>query len=102
MKPDLHSFENDLKNKSPKGSNAPPVSIRARDLDGNFNKTTLIESTDIPKPYSVKYTKEGTMLVNVRSLPKDAQATRIMCCINGEARGFWFVTWQSEPVLPRG
>jgi hypothetical protein len=101
-RPKLHSFQEDLKKRPAKGSNAPPVSIRAKDLDENYEKVTLISSPDIPKPYDVEYTKEGTRLKNMRPLPKDAQAQRILCCINGEARGFWFLTWNVEPVLPRG
>jgi hypothetical protein len=69
MKPALHKFENDLKQKPPPGVNAPPIGIRAKDLDENFNKVTIVESTDIPKPYNVKYTKDGAMLVNLKTVP---------------------------------
>jgi hypothetical protein len=43
----------------PKGSSAPPVSIKAKDLDKNFGITTLIEP-DLFKSYEVEYkTGEG-------------------------------------------
>jgi hypothetical protein len=66
--PDLHLFENDLLTTPGKGSNAPPVSIRAKDLDGNYKKVTLIASDQDPPPYTVEYTENGTRITNI--LPK--------------------------------
>ena len=66
--PDLHLFENDLKNKPGKGSNAPPVSIRAKNLDENYKKVTLIESDQDPPLYTVEYTEDGTRIT--RLLPE--------------------------------
>jgi hypothetical protein len=67
---DLHEFKEDLKNKPGPGSDAPPRTIRASDLDGNFQKVTLIESEDTdPTPYEVEYTDEGTRLKNLKTLP---------------------------------
>jgi hypothetical protein len=70
MARDLHEFREDLKQRPPPGSNAPPVGIRAKDLDENFTKVSLIESdqTD-PKPYDVTYVKEGTRIENIRIAP---------------------------------
>jgi hypothetical protein len=70
--PDLHLFEKDLKNKPGPGSNAPPVSIRAADLDGNYKKITLIESDQDPPLYEVEYTEDGTRLT--RLLTKGSSA----------------------------
>jgi hypothetical protein len=69
-KADLHEFKEDLKNKPGKGSDAPPRTIRASDLDGNFKKVMLIESDDVDPPaYEVEYTEDGTMLKNLKQLP---------------------------------
>jgi hypothetical protein len=67
---ELHEFKEDVKNKPGPGSDAPPRTIRASDLDGNFQKVTLIESEDTdPVPYEVEYTDEGTRLKNLKTLP---------------------------------
>jgi hypothetical protein len=59
-----------LKNKPGPGSDAPPRTVRASDLDGNFKKVMLIESDDVdPVPYEVEYTEDGTMLKNLRTVP---------------------------------
>jgi hypothetical protein len=63
--PDLHKFRDDLKNRPGPGSNAPPRSIRAEDLDENYKKVTLIESDQSPKLYDVRYTKDGTRLTRL-------------------------------------
>jgi hypothetical protein len=63
--PDLHKFRDDLKNRPGPGSNAPPRSIRAKDLDENYKKVTLIESDQSPKLYDVRYTKDGTRLTRL-------------------------------------
>jgi hypothetical protein len=69
-KADLHEFKDDLKNKPGPGSNAPPRTIRARDLDENFKKVMLIESDDVdPVPYELEYNDDGTMLKNLKQLP---------------------------------
>jgi hypothetical protein len=69
-KADLHEFKEDLKNKPGPGSDAPPRTVRASDLDGNFKKVMLIESDDVdPVPYEVEYTEDGTILKNLKQLP---------------------------------
>lgn len=65
MKPDLHLFEKDLKNKSLVGSNAPPRTIRAKDLDGNNKKLTLLKGAGDPPLYELKYTKDGTVITRI-------------------------------------
>ena len=70
MSAQLHKFRDDLKKRPPRGSSAPPVGIRARDLDENFKKVTLIDSDKSnPKPYEVAYTKDGIRLENIRQIP---------------------------------
>jgi hypothetical protein len=72
-KADLHEFKEDLNNKPGPRSDAPPRTIRASDLDGNFKKVMLIESDDVdPVPYEVEYTEDGTMLKNLKQLPDGA------------------------------
>jgi hypothetical protein len=70
---DLHKFRDDLRNAPGKGSDAPPRTIRASDLDGNFKKVTIIESDDVdPVPYELEHTEGGTMLKNLKQLPDGA------------------------------
>ena len=59
---DLHLFERDLANKPGKGSMAPPRTIRAKDLDGNNKKLTLLQGEGTPPSYTVKYTPDGIIL----------------------------------------
>jgi hypothetical protein len=59
---DLHIFKEDLAAVPPKGSSAPPVSIRARDLDGNFAKVTVLPSEVDPPEYEVEYKEDGVLL----------------------------------------
>lgn len=63
--PDLHKFRDDLKNVPAPGSNAPPRTIRARDLDENFRKVTVIDSEALPPDYRVKPTKDGIILTDI-------------------------------------
>ena len=65
MKPDLHLFERDLKNKPIAGSNAPPRTIRAKDLDDNNRKLTLLKGVGDPPLYEVEYTTDGTRITRV-------------------------------------
>jgi hypothetical protein len=58
--PSLHSFVSDLQNKVAGNTPAPPRSIRAKDLDGNFKTLTIIPNTNIP--YTVNYSADGTSL----------------------------------------
>lgn len=98
--PDLHKFEQDLKNRPAKGSDAPPRTLRAKDLDDNFSKITVIETGDDPPPYEVEYTKDGTKLKNIRGLPKNAIAKEFFVCEFGQPRSYWFIVWEDEPQLP--
>jgi hypothetical protein len=94
MRPELHEFRDDLKQRPPKGSNAPPVGIRAINLDQNFIKVSLIESdqTD-PKPYEVVYTKEGTRLENIRAVPDGEHDGDILVWKNSEQK------WRVFPAV---
>jgi hypothetical protein len=67
---DLHKFKDDLKAAPGPGSDAPPRTIRADDLDGNFKKVMLIESDDVdPVPYEIEHTENGTRLKSIKQLP---------------------------------
>ena len=59
---DLHIFERDLANKPGKGSMAPPRTIRAKDLDGNNKKLTLLPDKGETPVYTVKHEQDGTRL----------------------------------------
>jgi hypothetical protein len=99
--PDLHKFENDLKNRPGPGSNAPPVSIRAKNLDDNFKKVTLIGSDENPPPYTVEYTADGTRLRNIKGLPEGALFKQFDVCENGTPAEYWFVVWEADPSVPQ-
>lgn len=62
---DLHKFERDLKSRPGPGSAAPPRTIRAKDLDGNFNKVTLLKDNNEPALYDLEYTKDGVRLTRL-------------------------------------
>jgi hypothetical protein len=96
---DLHLFEEDLNNKPAKGSNAPPVSIRAKDLDGNFKKVTVLESEEDPPEYTVEYRDDGVVLKDINGLPPDAVAREFAVCENGQPTTYWFVTWDEKPEV---
>lgn len=84
MKLDLHLFREDLKKNPMPGENAPPVGIRARDLDENFAKvspSTEDEGTT-KAAYSIEPTKEGWKL-------KGAKVFDV--CENGQPVRYRFV-----------
>lgn len=96
----LHSFVRDLANVPPKGSAAPPRSIRAKDLDGNFKKATVIPPGGTRPAYGVRYTQDGTILTNIGgSLPSGAIAKQFDVCENGTPVQYWLVYWEEEPTL---
>ena len=66
---DLHLFERDLANKPGKGSSAPPRTIRAKDLDENNKKLTLLQGEGSPPSYTVKYTSDGVILNVLPAFP---------------------------------
>jgi hypothetical protein len=87
-KPDLHFFKDDLLKKPHPGSNAPPVSIRAKDLDENNKKLTLLKGAGEPPLYDVEYTKSGTRITRI--LPEGNQRGDLL---------FWNGTaWQALPA----
>jgi hypothetical protein len=59
---DLHLFERDLANIPGKGSSAPPRTIKAKDLDENNKKLTLLPDQSETPAYTVEYTQDGTRL----------------------------------------
>lgn len=59
---DLHKFADDLRKKPPRGSNEPPVGIRAQNLDENYTKVSLVNGEGDPPLYEVEYTKDGTRI----------------------------------------
>lgn len=80
--PDLHRFKEDLQKVPPPGSNAPPRSIRALDLDENFKKVTVIPNQVLATrqaapDYDTDYSDEGAELL--------FQAFNTYVCENGEA-----------------
>lgn len=65
MKPVLHLFKEDLTKQLLPGSKDPPRTIRAKDLDGNNAKLTLLQGEGDPPLYEVKYTKSGTIITRL-------------------------------------
>jgi hypothetical protein len=80
--------------------NDPPVSIKARDLDTNFTRATIITPKADPPPYRVEYTKDGTVLKDIAGLPPDALAKQIAVCENGQTKLYYFIVWEEKPTLP--
>jgi hypothetical protein len=100
MKPVLHIFANDLLKKPLIGSKDPPRTIRAKDLDDNNRRLTVLKGSGDPLPYGVRYTKEGTLLTGIRNLPEDAISKQFDVCENGSPTSYYFVVWNEEPQLP--
>lgn len=98
-RPDLHLFERDLASKPSLGSSAPPRTIRARDLDENNKKLTVIQGKGNPPSYTVEYTSDGTRLEISPGLPEGATAREFDVCENGQPVRYWFVTWDEEPEI---
>jgi hypothetical protein len=71
MSGELHKFRDDLNKRPPRGSSAPPRTIRAADLDENFQKVSIIPPDDNKRfpSYQVERTAQGTRLKNLRVLP---------------------------------
>jgi hypothetical protein len=68
--PSLVKFRDYLTASPPKGSTAPPRTIKADDLDGNFRRCTVNKSqvqfnnsVNAGPLYDVQYTAEGTELI---------------------------------------
>jgi hypothetical protein len=97
---DLHKFEQDLKNKPGLGSMDAPRTIKAKKLDDNNKKLTLLKGEGEPPPYQVKYTPEGTIITDIQGLPANAIAKEFDVCENGTPTSYWFVVWNNEPTLP--
>jgi hypothetical protein len=85
----LHSFERDLLTVPPRGSKAPPVSIRARDLDGNFAKCTLLPDENNPALYEIEYSEDGTRITRILPRPPDS-GTFVLGAVNGRIQ--WLAT----------
>lgn len=83
MTPDLHKFERDLKHRPSLGSNAPPRTIRAKDLDDNNRRLTLLKGDGTPPLYEVKYTKDGTRITRILPTPPDSTTMHVLTITNG-------------------
>jgi hypothetical protein len=97
---DLHRFKEDLDKVPPKGSNLPPRSISATNLDENFNKVTLLPSETDPPEYQVSYREDGVIISDISGLPQGAVAREFSVCENGNPETYWLLTWDQEPELP--
>ncbi len=97
---DLHKFERDLATRPVDGSSAPPRTIKAKNLDDNNKKLTVLQGDGNPPAYRVKYTPEGTILTDIQSLPDSAIAKQFTVCENGTPTDYWFVVWNDQPQLP--
>jgi hypothetical protein len=89
---DLHKFRSDLGKKPPLGVNGPPIGIRAKDLDDNFNKVTLISGQGSPPLYRVRYTKDGIIITDL-NVPPDGSNLGDLLYWNPQAGegGAWVV-----------
>jgi hypothetical protein len=70
-----------------------PVTIKAADLDKNFNRLTVIENPaekDGERSYTVKYDKDGTIL-EITALPKGSKKGDILYWNPADGGGKWVV-----------
>jgi hypothetical protein len=82
-KPDLHKFEKSLKNKPGLGSTDEPRTIKAKNLDDNNKKLTLLKGEGTPALYEVKYTKEGTRITRILPVRPDSAKMHVLTITNG-------------------
>jgi hypothetical protein len=64
-RPDLHKFEKSLNNNPGLGSTDEPRTIKAKNLDDNNKKLTLLKGEGTPELYEVKYTTDGTRITRI-------------------------------------
>jgi hypothetical protein len=81
--PDLHLFVEDLNKKPAAGSSAPPVSIRAKDLDGNFKKVTLLSCDKDPKTYTLEHKNEGIRIRDILPTRPSGNGLYVLTVQNG-------------------
>lgn len=80
---DLHKFEQDLKNKPGLGSMDAPRTIKAKKLDDNNKKLTLLKGEGTPALYEVRYTPEGTLITRILPTPPDSTTMHVLTVTNG-------------------
>ena len=80
---DLHKFEQDLKNKPGLGSMDAPRTIKAKKLDDNNKKLTLLKGEGTPALYEVKYTPKGTLITRILPTPPDSTTMHVLTVTNG-------------------
>jgi hypothetical protein len=80
---DLHKFEQDLKNKPGLGSMDAPRTIKAKKLDDNNKKLTLLKGEGTPALYEVKYTPEGTLITRILPTPPESTTMHVLTVTNG-------------------
>ena len=94
MRPDLHKFERDLRHKPSPGSNAPPRTIRAKDLDENNKKLTLLQGEGTPPSYTVKYTSDGVIISGLLPTPPTASGLHVLTVSGG------VLSWTATEACP--
>jgi hypothetical protein len=82
-RPDLHKFEQDLKNKPGLGSTDAPRTIKAKKLDDNNKKLTLLKGEGTPALYEVKYTPDGTVITRILPTPPTSTTMHVLTVTNG-------------------
>jgi len=89
---DLHLFVDDLKSGASGTSNKPPRSIKAKDLDENFKKASVIADTSEPNSYTMEYGEDGTILKIFPSI--NSSGTYVLGTIDGKLT--WIETQDCE------
>jgi hypothetical protein len=84
--PSLVKFRDYLTASPPKGSTAPPRTIKADDLDWNFKNCTVIDSQSTGSPiYEAQYSQEGTELIFTAN-GRAVTWREIDVCVDGVAK----------------
>jgi hypothetical protein len=86
-------FKKYLDNKDSSDATAPPVSIKAKDLDDN--NTTLTIIADKNHLYEPSYSKDGTSL-QFKAGAKVASWQRLDVVVNGNYATMWVVGTEPE------
>lgn len=78
----LHKFEQDLVKKPGLGDMGPPRTIRAKDLDENNKKLTLLNGEGANPIYEVKYTDLGILITRILPTPPDSSVMHVLTVTN--------------------
>jgi hypothetical protein len=91
--PRLYTFSHDAQSR-------PASPLKAKELDGNFQRLRLLESLQNPPAYTLVCSDEGVRITGISGLPSPdtVQAKQFDVCENGTPVTYWMLTWPQNPL----